>query len=231
MASSSEKQVSPPVHLISKILHSGDSVRIGRKPPCEILVKSPFISGIHCRIDVTESKDSATSEKSHSSFLSSDDLHFFISDLSSNGTWVLKDASRSLHGPNLVNTHPGNECNLAKKLPAKTKEELLPGDCILLLAPGHKECAQYRFVVKMEGSEWILEQLPMASSGSKKTDEGIEENASSAAVVGSLNSTRDENTSRSDSMKVSSRKHSSISVSSDGKIERPSPSSELSESR
>ena len=222
MASSSETQVSPPPHLISKVLHSGDSVRIGRKPFCEIMVKSRFISGIHCRIDVTESQ---------SSLQANDGLHFFISDLSTNGTWVLKDVSRSLQGGNnSAKLQPGNEYNLAKKLPVKTKEVLQPGDCILLLAPGHKECARYRFVMKMNGSECILEQLPVASNGSKKTDEGSEENTSLAAVVGSLTSAGDRNTSWSDSSKGSNKKHSSISVSSGGKT-KGSFSSALSESR
>lgn len=223
MDSSSDKQVSPPPHLISKVLHSGDSVRIGRKPFCEITVKSPFISGIHCRIDVTESQ---------SSFHVNDGLHFFISDLSTNGTWVLKDTPRSFQGADSAKMQSGNEYHLAKKLPVKTKEELQPGDCILLLAPGHKECVQYRFVMKMKGSECILEQLPVASNGSKKTYEGSEGSVSSAAVVGSLTSAAGgRNTSWSDSSKVSGRKCSSVEVSSDGKTERPSSSSVLSESR
>ena len=225
MASSSDKQA----YLISKVLHRGDSVKIGRKPFCEITVKSRFISGIHCRIDVTESEKPAACE-SPSSFHSNNGLQFFISDFSSNGTWVLKDTSRSLQGANSARMQPGSEYSLAKKLPAKTKEELQLGDCILLLAPGHKECARYRFVVKMKGSECILEQLPVASDGSKKTNEDSEENESSAVVMGSLTSAGNRNTSWSDSSKVSSIKRSSISVSSDGKTERPS-SSMLSESR
>ena len=180
MASSSDK-CSPVPLLISKVLHSGDSIKIGRKSSCEVMVKSPFISGTHCKIDVTRPGDATNKE-------SSGDLRFFVSDLSSNGTWLLKDPSRA----NCSKQHPvksgGSECKSARKL-GKTKEEFLPGDCILLLAPAHQECMRYRFTVKRKGSEYILEQLPATfkwnkEAATKSSKKGLKVNESESTIVG-----------------------------------------------
>ena len=164
MASLSDKKVpsSAVPLLIRKVLHSGDSVKIGRKSSCEVLVKSPFVSGTHCKVEVTSSEN-GTSKKSG-------DLHFFVSDLSSNGTWLLKDPSNG----DCTAKSGGKDCRSAKKL-GKTREEFIPGDCILLLAPVHKECMQYRFVVTKKGSECILEQLPVTFKWNRATTEGSKE--------------------------------------------------------
>lgn len=186
MASSSDKGISSPAPLlISKVLHSGDSVKIGRKSSCEVMVKSPFVSGTHCKIDVTRPGD-ATSKKSSSN------LCFFVSDLSSNGTWLLKSLSRYDGGPAKSRGKDGRN---SKKL-GKTKEEFLPGDCILLLAPTHEQCMQYRFMVKKKGSEYILEQLPATFKWNEETatktpkeNLGLKKTESKPAVVGMKRST------------------------------------------
>ena len=179
MASSSDKY-SPVPLLTSKVLHGGDSIKIGRKSSSEVMVKSPFISGTHCKIDVTRPGDAKNKE-------SSGDLRFFVSDLSSNGTWLLRDPSRATCGKQHPTKSGGSECKSAKKL-GKMKEEFLPGDCILLLAPAHQECMRYRFMVKRKGSEYILEQLPATFEWNKeaatKTSKGLEVNESESAVVG-----------------------------------------------
>ena len=168
MASSLVK-CSPKPLLISKVLHSGDSVRIGRRSSSAVLVKSPFISGTHCKIDVTRSGTE-----------SSGDLHFFVTDLSSNGTWLLKDPLKSR----------GNECLKSAKKLGKTKKEFLPSDCILLLAPAHQESMRYRFTVKRKGSEYILEQLPPTfewkedAAAAIKSSKGPKVNESESVIVG-----------------------------------------------
>ena len=216
--------MSPSMPLISKVLHRGDSVRIGRKSSCEVMVKSPFVSGVHCRIDVTGSKDSTAPGESQllPSINKNGGLHFFISDLSSNGTWLLKDSSRSLHDANLTKMLSTKDSKLAKKLATKTKEELQPGDCILLLAPGHKECAQYRFMVKMMGSECILEQLP--NSWNDKSSGGSHGSTSTAVMGKSFASVGDLEDSRSESSTVS-RKRSTVSAHDDETAKKPRLSS------
>ena len=183
MASSSAKRVPSPVSLVSKVLHTGESIKIGRKSSCELIVKCPFISGVHCKIDVTES--SSSTGESLSSF--NDDLRFFVSDLSSNGTWVLKDTSRSTLGANSAYMHLGKDCYKHAKKLTKVKAEVFPGDCILLLAPAHKECKRYCFTVKRKGSECILEQLPEAFHQNKEILEDSKESMGpSSSLVRSL---------------------------------------------
>lgn len=196
MASSSEKKV--PRHnstpsLINKVLHVGDSVRIGRKPTCEVTVKCPFISSIHCKIEVVGSKEEApTGEEQRSSKedKSGNDLHFFVSDLSSNGTWLAQTDLKSPDTVNRRNADSGKDLRSAKKLVAKTKEEIVPGDCILLLSPLHKSCMQYRFVVKRNGSECALEQLPATYSWSRVTLDGDSSSVSEAESSASSKSVK-----------------------------------------
>ena len=175
MASSLEKKVPPhssTPRLISKVLHVGDSVRIGRKPTCEVMVKCPFISSIHCRIEVVGSKETTLTGEIRPSFKENkngDDLHFFVSDLSSNGTWLLKANLKTSYAANSRRMLVGKDLRHAKKLVAKAKMEILPEDCILLLSPSHKNCMEYRFVVKVKGSECTLEQLPSTYGGDTKS--------------------------------------------------------------
>lgn len=170
MASSSDK-LEASARLVSKVLHSGDSIKIGRKSSCGVMVKSCYVSGTHCKIDVTKSDSSASGEKS-------DSLRFFVSDLSSNGTWFLK-------GPLKAGK---NGCKNAEKL-GKVRKEFFPGDRILLLAPGHAECKMYCFAVKEKGSEYILEQLPATfewnkSPATKSSKGGLDQKEAESAVVG-----------------------------------------------
>lgn len=161
-------------------------MRIGRKSSSEVMVKSPFISGTHCKIDVTRLPGDATRKAE-----SSGDLCFFVSDLSSNGTWLLKNPSKAMdrNERHSVRSEGGNGCKGAKKL-GKTKEEFLPGDCILLLAPAHQECMRYRFTVKRKGSGYILEQLPASlefneeAAAGTKSSKGPKMTESESVVVG-----------------------------------------------
>lgn len=189
MASSSDSCSSKSL-LISKVLHSGDSIKIGRKSTCEVMVKSPFISGTHCRIDVSRSRPAGDETSKRESL---GDLRFFVSDLSSNGTWLLRDPARTINCSKqrlALKSVGANVGKSAKKL-GKTKEEFLPGDCILLLAPAHQECMRYRFTVKRKGSEYILEQLPATLEWNKevaaaatKSSKDLKVNKSESAVVG-----------------------------------------------
>lgn len=158
MASKPVKLPPCPVPLVSKELHVGDSIRIGRRPSCELAVNCPFISSVHCMISVTgESSTSASGERLPpiNGDKNASLLRFHISDLSSNGTWVMKEPSKSLHVAGALKIPSGK-----KKLTSKVKEEIFPGDCVLLLAPAHKDCSKYCFMLKKKGSEYIVEQLP-----------------------------------------------------------------------
>ena len=99
-------------------------------------------------------------------------MHFFVQDLSSNGTWVVSQRRSGDAGGKWT-----------KKLEAKTKEELHVGDCILLLAPSHKESARYRFMLTRGRSEYKLEQLP--------TSYNLNGEASERKVVTSPDGARD----------------------------------------
>lgn len=164
-------------------------MRIGRKSSSEVMVKSPFISGTHCKIDVTRSRPGDATSKAESS----GDLRFFVSDLSSNGTWLLKNPSKAMDH-NERHSVKSEGCKGAKKL-GKTKEEFLPGDCILLLAPAHQECMRYRFMVKRKGSGYILEQLPASLEWNEeaavgtKSSKGPKVNESEPVIVGKEHST------------------------------------------
>ena len=139
------------VKIISKELCLGDHVRIGRNHSCELVIPCPYISSVHCAVEV---------EKSHelSSHDSSKPLKCSVQDLSSNGTWVLKGDDEE-------------ENSTPIKLSKGTRVDLCPGDCILLLAPQHKLSAQYRFMLQYNvaaedtvgDSKLLLVQLPQES--------------------------------------------------------------------
>ena len=137
------------VKTISKELRPGDHVRIGRNQSCELVIPCPYISSVHCAVEVE--KASKLSSQHDSSKL----LKCSVQDLSSNGTWVLKDDEEGQSSKPL-------------KLSKGTKVDLCPGDCILLLAPQHKLCAQYRFMLQYSvaaedvvgDDKLVLVQLP-----------------------------------------------------------------------
>ena len=198
-----------PVPLVKRVLHGEESVRIGRKPSCELSVKCPFISGTHCKVDVTgpaRSIDSTATKESSSldSKSASAELRFFVRDLSSNGTWVVKSSHNKSLGDNGKHMH-------AKKLEAKSEEELAVGDCILLLAPSHKESAQYRFMLSRRGSEYKLEQLPESYKLKKTANEAIERTSSEEGTVAALDGAEHGN----ESLAANSRKRSTSSACSD----------------
>ena len=133
-----------------KLLCPGDHVRIGRNHSCELVVPCPYISSVHCAVEVEK-----TSELSFHD--SSKPLKCSVQDLSSNGTWVLKGDDEG------QNSKP-------VKLGKGVRVDLCPGDCILLLAPQHKLCAQYRFMLQYNvaaedavGGKLLLVQLPQGS--------------------------------------------------------------------
>ena len=139
------------VKIICKELCPGDHVRIGRNHSCELVVPCPYISSVHCAVEVEKSSEL----RSHDS---SKPLKCSVQDLSSNGTWVLKGDNEGR------NSKP-------VKLGKGVRVDLCPGDCILLLAPQHKLCAQYRFMLQYNvaaedavgDSKLLLVQLPQES--------------------------------------------------------------------
>ena len=112
----------------AKMLCPGDHVRIGRNQSCELVIPCPYISSVHCAVEVEKSSKLSSHD-------SSKPLKCSVQDLSSNGTWVLKGDEEGQSSKPL-------------KLSKGTKVDLCPGDCILLLAPQHKLCAQYRFMLQ-----------------------------------------------------------------------------------
>ena len=111
-----------------KLLCPGDHVRIGRNHSCELVVPCPYISSVHCAVEVETSHELSSHD-------SSKPLKCSVQDLSSNGTWILKGDNEG------QNSKP-------VKLGKGIRVDLCPGDCILLLAPQHKLSAQYRFMLQ-----------------------------------------------------------------------------------
>ena len=140
------------VKTISKELRPGDHVRIGRNQSCELVIPCPYISSVHCAVEVEKVS------KLSSQHDSSKTLKCSVQDLSSNGTWFLKGDEEGQSSKPL-------------KLSKGTKVDLCPGDCILLLAPQHKLCAQYRFMLHYSvaaedvvgDDKLVLVQMPQAS--------------------------------------------------------------------
>ena len=132
----------------AKMLCPGDHVRIGRNQLCELVIPCPYISGVHCAVEVEKSSKLSSRD-------SSKPLKCLVQDLSSNGTWVLKGDEEGRSSKPL-------------KLSKGTKVDLCPGDCILLLAPQHKLCAQYKFMLQYNvaaedvvgDGKLVLVQLP-----------------------------------------------------------------------
>ena len=96
--------------LVSRFLHRGESVRIGRHSACEVVVNCPNVSSLHCEVGVSEQLEVGGA------------ISCFVRDLSSNGTWII----RSAHG------NEGRVASRPKKLSKGAKEDLYPGDHILV---------------------------------------------------------------------------------------------------
>ena len=111
-----------------KLLCPGDHVRIGRNHSCELVIPCPYISSVHCAVEVETSHELSSHD-------SSKPLKCSVQDLSSNGTWILKGDDEG------QNSKP-------VKLGKGIRVDLCPGDCILLLAPQHTLSAQYRFMLQ-----------------------------------------------------------------------------------
>ena len=119
---------------------------IGRKPSCSVVIDSPLISGVHCILRVHSPSSSSAS--------SSDSFRITVCDCSRNGTWlrmISKDSSEPTGS------------SKTRKL-QRTPTIIYPEDIILLLAPGHEQCAKYRFklVVKGDG-KYALQKLSSLS--------------------------------------------------------------------
>ena len=135
---------------ISKELCPGNHVRIGRNQSCELVIPCPYISSVHCAVEVEKARKLSSHDNS-------DLLKCSVQDLSSNGTWVLKGDEEG-------------RSSKPVKLSKGTKVDLCPGDCILLLAPHHKLCAQYKFMLQYNvaaedvgDGKLVLVQMPQAS--------------------------------------------------------------------
>ena len=115
-------------NVIGKLLCPGDHVRIGRNHSCELVIPCPYISSVHCAVEVETSHELSSHD-------SSKPLKCSVQDLSSNGTWILKGDDEG------QNSKP-------VKLGKGIRVDLCPGDCILLLAPQHTLSAQYRFMLQ-----------------------------------------------------------------------------------
>ena len=132
----------------AKMLCPGDHVRIGRNQSCELIIPCPYVSGVHCTVEVEKSSKLSSRDSSKL-------LKCSVQDLSSNGTWVLKGDEEG-------------RSSKPVKLSKGTKVDLCPGDCILLLAPQHKLCAQYKFMLQYNvaaedvvgDGKLVLVQLP-----------------------------------------------------------------------
>ena len=147
---------SPADLLVNKRLKAGDKIKIGRNVTCELVIKSPFISGIHCSVEARTSSANPSND-------SKLNLHYVVQDLSSNGTWILRGTVDETSRSKLDSV----KLKLAKKLNKRSDERLLPGDCILLLAPLHKQCMQYIFTLTTSddhNNDCILKQLPYSPS-------------------------------------------------------------------
>ena len=154
----------------AKMLCPGDHVRIGRNQSCELIIPCPYVSGVHCTVEVEKSSKLSSRDSSKL-------LKCSVQDLSSNGTWVLKGDEEGRSSKPL-------------KLSKGTKVDLCPGDCILLLAPQHKLCAQYKFMLQCNvaaedvvgDGKLVLVQLPQK----KLTTEILPSNIPSSTKMDSM---------------------------------------------
>ena len=136
--------------LINRTLRLGDSVRVGRKSFNEVAINRPYLSGVHCELDVTSVPASSTCDK----------LSCGVCDRSSNGTWLVRTSGEDIQQSSLDKTEfiKSNAVRLRKGV----REELTCGDCVLLLAPFHPDCRQFRFVLERGSNdqELAFRQLP-----------------------------------------------------------------------
>ena len=113
----------------------GTEVKIGRKPSCEVVIRSPHISNVHCIVNSTleiTTKEAAVVKTS-------------VLDCSRNGTWI---------GTCRHSGVPGSA--EATRLSKETPSQLDIGDVIYLLAPGHRDSANFRLELTSAGEAHSL---------------------------------------------------------------------------
>ncbi len=134
--------------LLRYVLLPGQSVRIGRKVSLELSVNRPYLSSLHCQLDLRASPDG--------------EYCCGVIDHSHNGTWWLP------LGVDLKN---------AVRLKKGERQKLVCGDTVLLLSPNHKHCSELRFLLGSEDGEYVLRKLPPTddlprTQGTKRGDGG-----------------------------------------------------------
>ncbi len=143
--------------LISQTLRAGDCVQIGRKATCTVSVRSPFISGFHCLLEIPNGSSASNATESQSS------LCCTVTDQSSNGTWLICQHPMRMKTEKVCDdTAVSQSLSKTRKLMKGKKEEMHVGDRILLLAPSHSACKLFQFTLTeaVAGKgEYILQQL------------------------------------------------------------------------
>ena len=158
-------------------LKRGEPVTIGCSPLCEVVIQSRFLSGKHCEVAMTT--DPAAAGGAGSGGDKHRQARYTVCDTSSNGTWLLrKTGNRPDEGTHSVAgvLNSANAMKRAKKLVKGRREELNPGDCILLLSPLHHQCLKFVFVLmKSEGDRpCALQRLSCDQGVSIEENEKIE---------------------------------------------------------
>ena len=163
-----------------------NAVKIGRQSTCDLVIKSPLVSNVHCVVS------SSTTPQS-----SSNEIRNTILDCSRNGTWVGKNTE----GAGASSGSPSARiARVSKEVPYN----LDIGDVIFLLAPGHVESAKYRFeLIKAGIKDYFLYHLDSDDKGGfEQADERRalkrELNKSSHSPKAKLPRTSDADTSATD---------------------------------
>ncbi len=150
---------------ICKEFKAGDSLRIGRNLVCDVTVRSPWISGVHCQLE-TQTANSPIGDEP----IIPCSVSFTITDKSSNGTWLLRQHPSQNEPTRVAPDLALGSLMKPRKLRKGITEELSVGDCIFLLAPSHPACKEFQFTLReAEGGsdKYILQQ--MSTSGADES--------------------------------------------------------------
>ena len=132
-------------------------VTIGRRNSCDVVVDSPLVSGVHCKVKV--SKSSGTTG-----------TRVIVNDCSRNGTWVERRGSSYICAAG--GTKPAAKAHSSPKMEKITNVEpkdVCVGDTIMLLAPAYDPKAEYRYRVINKEDEFFLEHIYPPHPASKCT--------------------------------------------------------------
>lgn len=144
------------------------AITIGRRSSCDIVVDSPLVSGVHCKVKISKLPDPTVTR-------------ILVNDCSRNGTWVERRGSDYAYGA----AKPGSGVGPGvEKISNAEPKDISVDDTLMLVAPTYDVKAQYRYKLIREDGKYFLQHLCLYPEKIETEPEGRKREACLKRTVG-----------------------------------------------